>query len=118
MEKITNVSALELAIATLATVDDFPTEAIQKLQNVKASYEKKSTSPKKPTATQLANDKLKLQILDLMEFDVKYTVTDISKILDAEYSNQKLSRLLNDMAKDNLIDKVADKRKSYFVVKP
>lgn len=112
--KMTNVEALTLAIATL-TEAGFNSEAIEKLNNIKTSYEKKSTSAHKPTATQLENERIKTTILDTMESGVQYTVTDITKIIEGDFSNQKISALLNGMAKNNLVNKVTDKRKSYFV---
>lgn len=116
MEKITNVKALEMAIATLSVEgSDFPTEALEKLQNVMASYAKKSSSPKKPTQTQLDNEKIKDSIVSLLSAEPTrlFTVTEIAKTL-GDYSNQKISALCTALKGDNLIVKVEDKRKSYY----
>lgn len=114
-DKMTNVKALALAIATLSEVEGFDTEALAKLANVKASYEKKASAERKPTATQTANEGIKATILDLMEVGTQYTVSDLCKALDNEYSNQKVSALVNAMAEANAITKVTENRKSYFV---
>lgn len=113
MKKITNVMALEMAIEML-TVNGFDKEALEKLENIKTSYEKKSHSEKKPTQTQLDNERLKVVIADVMEVGTLYTVTDVTKLLDADYTNQKISALLNAMVKAEILTKTVDKRKSYF----
>lgn len=112
--KMTNVIALATAIEALSSVEGFDAEALAKLSNIKATYEKKSSSStlKKPTATQIANEALKVRILDTMEVGVQYTVTDLVKLLDSEFTNQKLSALLNRM---DGVSKVVDKRKTFFV---
>lgn len=78
---------------------------------------KKNTSEKKPTAVQVANEGLKQTILDvLMENGGLMTVTDIQKSCEelAELSNQKVSALIRQLKDDNKVEKVEDKRKSYF----
>lgn len=112
--KITNVKALETSIATLKTIEGFDTEIIEKLEKMKAQFEKKSTSIRKPTATQVENEGLKGTILDLMAPGTKYTVSDIVALLENKFSNQKVSALMNALAKDNALVKEEDKRKSYF----
>lgn len=115
MQKITNVVALTMAIETLSSIEGFDADAIAKLQKVKASYEKKSHSEHKPTQTQLDNERLKARILDLMDADTRYTVSDIVKALDNEFSNQKISALMNSMV-DTSVTKVTEKRRSYFTL--
>lgn len=113
--KMTNVLALSMAIEVLSSVEGFNPEALAKLENVKASYVKKSTnSERKPTQTQLDNERLKSQILGLMSADTLYTVTDIVKALPNEYSNQKISALMNALAKANKLAKSTEKGKTYF----
>ena len=78
---------------------------------------KKNTSEKKPTAVQVANEGLKQTIMDvLMENGGLMTVTDVQKSCDAlaELSNQRISALLRQMRDDGKVEKVEDKRKSYF----
>lgn len=112
--KMTNVVALTMAIEALKA-QNFNAEALAKLENVKASYEKKSsTSERKPTQTQLDNEKLKAEILGLMAEGQTYTVTDIVKALPNEYSNQKISALMNALVKANALTKVTEKGKTLF----
>lgn len=78
---------------------------------------KKNTSEKKPTAVQVANEGLKQTIMDvLMENGGLMTVTDIQKSCEelAELSNQKVSALIRQLKDDGKVEKVEDKRKSYF----
>ena len=78
--------------------------------------DRKNSSEKKPTAQQIANDGIKQAILDGMEENHLYTVTDIQKTIPecADLSNQKVSALLRQMKDDGLVKKTEDKRKSYF----
>ena len=78
---------------------------------------KKNTSEKKPTAVQVANEGLKEVILNVLtENGGLMTVTDIQKSCEelAELSNQKVSALIRQLKDDGKIEKVEDKRKSYF----
>jgi hypothetical protein len=76
---------------------------------------KKNSADKKPTATQVANDSIKSAILEGMENGRLYTITDMIKEIPAcaDLTNQKVSALVRQMMPD-LIEKVEDKRKSYF----
>ena len=78
---------------------------------------KKNTSEKKPTAVQVANEGLKEVILDVLtENGGLMTITDIQKSCEelAELSNQKISALVRQLKDDGKVEKVEDKRKSYF----
>jgi hypothetical protein len=76
---------------------------------------KKNSADKKPTATQVANDGIKSAILEGMEDGRLYTITDMIKEIPAcaDLTNQKVSALVRQMMPD-FIEKVEDKRKSYF----
>ena len=78
---------------------------------------KKNTSEKKPTAVQVANEGLKQTIMDVLtENGGLMTVTDIQKSCEelSELSNQKVSALIRQLKDDGKVEKVEDKRKSYF----
>lgn len=119
----TNVTSLEYAIEALKAIDTTPAVVIEKLTNVKNSYAKKSSADKKPTERQLANDKLKSQIIDLLESDTskKYTVSQIMKLLntDEELTNQRTSRLLTDLYDkgNGVINRTEDKRVALYFAK-
>ena len=78
---------------------------------------KKNTSEKKPTAVQVANEALKQTIMDVLnENGGLMTVTDIQKSCEelAGLSNQKVSALIRQLKDDGKVEKIEDKRKSYF----
>ena len=76
---------------------------------------KKNSSEKKPTATQVANDGIKTAILNGMEEGKLYTITDLIKSIPeiADLTNQKVSALVRQLMPE-YIEKIEDKRKSYF----
>ena len=78
---------------------------------------KKNTSEKKPTAQQVANEGIKQTIIDVLtENGGLMTITDIQKASAdlADLSNQKLSALVRQLKDAGMVEKVEDKRKSYF----
>jgi len=79
---------------------------------------KKNAGDKKPTANQIANDGYKDIILAEMTAnpDKLYTVTDLIKNVDdlGDLTNQRVSALLRQMIDANKVEKIVDKRKSYF----
>ena len=87
---------------------------IEKLDNKKPS--------KKATEKAEANDLIKNLIVRFLENnpDNQYTITDMQTASPdlADYSNQKLSALIKQLVDSGKIDKVVDKRKSYFKAMP
>lgn len=113
MEKMTNVKALAYVLANA----DLPTEVAEKLTKMKEQFEKKNSAEKKPTAQQVANDAIKSAILAEMEDNRLYTITEMIKVLPscADLTNQKVSALVRSLVEDkHSIEKIVDKRKSYF----
>ena len=111
MEKITNVKALEFVLANA----ELPAEYKEKIEKMKAQFEKKNSAEKKPTATQVANEGIKGIILEVLA-DKSMTITEMQKAsadLD-ELSNQKISALLSQMIKSGVVVRTEDKRKAYF----
>jgi DNA-binding transcriptional regulator GbsR (MarR family) len=79
--------------------------------------DKKNTSDKKPTATQLANASIKTAILETMEENHLYTITELTKVvpnLPAEMSNQRMSALVRQLKDENLVVRVEEKGKAFF----
>lgn len=74
----------------------------------------KKNASKKPTSVQVANESLKNVILNYVT-DVPMTATEIMAAIPEITSNQKASALLNQMVKAGTLNKVVEKRKSYFV---
>ena len=77
---------------------------------------KKNSSEKKPTAQQVANEAIKQAIVDGMERDHFYTITELQKSIPecAELSNQRVSALVRQMVADGAVIRTEDKRKAYF----
>ena len=78
---------------------------------------KNVSGDKKPTATQIENERLKEVIVEFLHNSEKaFTVTDMIKASPdlADLTNQKVSRLANDLVDENRIVKFSEKRKTYF----
>jgi len=79
---------------------------------------RKNAGDKKPTANQIANDGYKDIIFAELSAnpDKLYTVTDLIKNVDGlgDLTNQRVSALLRQMIEVNGVEKIVDKRKSYF----
>lgn len=79
---------------------------------------KKNAAEKKPTAVQIANDGIKSAILDGMEEDRLYTITELIKEIPAcnDLTNQRVSALVRQMydCANPCIERVEEKRKAYF----
>lgn len=77
--------------------------------------EKKNSAEKKPTAQQVANQKIQDGILNGMKPGHLYTITDIMKEIPecAELTNQRVSALVRQLL-DTKVERVVDKRKVYF----
>lgn len=112
MEKITNVKALAYVLENC----ELSAEVREKVEKMKAQFEKKNSAEKKPTANQVANDGIKSAILEGMESGKLYTITDLIKEIPvcADLTNQKVSALIKQMISDNLVERVEEKRKAYF----
>jgi hypothetical protein len=88
---------------------------------------KKNSADKKPTATQVENEKLKDLIVEFMEEGEKYTITDFIKSIPElnEKTNQKVSAIVKQMyadedkgqkVEDFPLVRVEEKRKAYFML--
>lgn len=77
---------------------------------------KKRSAERKPTANQIENEGFKGVILDGMEPEKKYTVTELIKAIPelGELSSQRVSAILRQMV-GSTIERIEEKRKAYFV---
>jgi predicted Rossmann fold nucleotide-binding protein DprA/Smf involved in DNA uptake len=115
-EKTTYRSAVEYAIAHLT---DAPADVQEKLSALLESLSKKATAERKPTAKQTANETYKQNILDFMERGTLYSVQDVFKGVeawanDADMTPARVSALLTQLKKAELIVREEDHRKAYF----
>lgn len=75
---------------------------------------KKNSSPKKPTAKQVENEKIKDEILSILT-NGKMTVTEITTALNREdVSPQRVSAIITQLKEDNSVVRTVEKRKAYF----
>ena len=79
--------------------------------------ENKASGSKKPTATQVANESLKVVILNFLETVDSASVTDIQKHIGNDITNQKVSALMKQLVESNQVNKFYEKRKAYFSVR-
>lgn len=77
---------------------------------------KKNSAEKKPTAQQVANDAIKVAIIEGLERNRLYTVTEVIKSVPAcaDMTNQRVSALLRQMVDAGTIVRTEEKRKAYF----
>ena len=80
------------------------------------SRKSSSNGEKNPTAKQAENEALKDAIYNNMEENRLYSITEMQKEFAecAELSNQKMSALLRLMIEEKRVERIVDKRKTYF----
>ena len=116
--KMTNRKALEYVLTNC----DIPADVREKLVNMTASLEKKSsTTNRKPTAKQTENANLRNIIYDyLLNSGVKASCTEIGKsIPELEgMNNQRISALLRPLVTEGVVLKDKVKGVSVFYAQP
>lgn len=110
-EKFAMLKAIP-AVAENPTLVEFIDHEIELLS-------KKNSGEKKPTATQVANESIKANILAEMKVGKLYTCSDIVKNVEIcnGFTIQKVSPLMNQLADCGKVEKIVDKRKTYFKLK-
>lgn len=81
---------------------------------------RKKTGSSKPTKTQIENEAFKKAMLETMkELDKPVTVTELTQACEAvhELSNQRVSALMTQLKRAEIVEKTVEKGKSYFSVK-
>lgn len=113
MEKMTNSKALAFVIANC----EIPAEVKEKLENIKASIDKKNSAERKPTATQTENVGYKEAIVAYLGTCTEaQTIGDIMKNCTevAELTNQRVSAIVRQLKEDGIVAREEIKRKAYF----
>ena len=94
-------------------------EMVEFIEKQIAQLERKSGSSK-PTKTQIENESLKAEILEIFKgFDKPVTITEFCEKVDSPIgalSNQKLSAMFNQLVRAEKLVKTTDKKKSYFAL--
>ena len=91
-------------------------ELVAKIDNELALLAKKNSAEKKPTAQQTVNVGIMSAIVEGMEPNRLYTVTEVIKEIPqcAELTNQRVSALLRQLVEGGKVKRTEDKRKAYF----
>lgn len=79
----------------------------------RAELHAKKNATRKPTKAQNENEEIKSKILELLEPNRAYTVTEIQKAVGLE-SNQKASALIRQLKEAELVTRSEVKGKAYF----
>ena len=114
--KMTNKTALETAISVLSA-DNAHDEVVAKLQKMLESLEKKSAkTSSEPTKAQKANLALAEQMLEWMEEDTPYTISELSKNCPAVLgaTPQKIRPLLTGLISAKAVVRTEEKGKPIF----
>lgn len=110
-EKMTNAKALQFI---LDNVNELPSDVREKIENIHASYMKKSSSTStKPTKAQLEMLENMEKVLDLMEPTKLYQCKDIVKLTDLS-STQRASSIMSKLVEQGVVKKLTEKGVSYF----
>ena len=130
--KMTQVSALELAVKVITNVmngvdtdiaSSELSEVITKLSGMAEKLAEKRSTPSKADKEKSAEhkaiaDEIILVLSTEETVTTGMTVSEMQKASDklAEYSNQKISAILRKMVESGMVVKTVDKKKSYFSV--
>jgi predicted transcriptional regulator len=109
-KKMTIVEQYEAIIGKVEGV--LSAEEISFLKERAEMHSKKNAS-RKPTKAQTENEGIKSKILEAMEPNRAYTVTEIQKAVGLE-SNQKASALIRQLKEADLVVRKEEKGKAYF----
>jgi hypothetical protein len=115
-KKMTKKQKYALALA----LDDVKANPVlvEFFENEIALLDKKNSADRKPTATQVANEAIKVEIMELMADGKQRTVTEIMKSIPslADASNQKATSLVRQLVYDDkMLDRIESKGRAYFV---
>lgn len=130
-KKMTKKTALDCALTALALAEgmdaatdtdraliDRFAEAQEVIKGMIAQLDKKSTTPRKPTAQQAETQHLRDVVKGFME-DHKGEAFCVSELMEkcdeiADYSTQRISAALTALVKDGYLTKEEIKRKMYY----
>lgn len=109
-KKMTIVEMYEAIIAKSEGI--LSKEEIEFLRE-RADLVAKKNATRKPTKAQEKNEVIKTKILEFMETDKSYTITEIQKAVGVE-TNQKTSALVRQLKEADLVVRSEVKGKAYF----
>lgn len=89
---------------------------VNKLNEALAGLDRKASN-KTASKTQIENEEIKISMLENMESGTRYTCLQMIKILNDERvaSPQKASSLFSALEKEGKVERIKDKKSTYFV---
>ena len=115
--KMTKREKFEL-LANLADVKANPMLSEFVAHELELLAKKNASGTGKMTATQVANEGIKAEILDGLanEPNRMFTISEMQKAIPccAELSNQRISALIRQLVADGKVERIEDKRKAFF----
>lgn len=116
--KMTQKMTQRMAITYALENCTLPEDVKAKFESMLVALDKKSakSGERKPTKTQVANEGFKEAIVNGMERDRLYTITELVKEIPfgKELSNQRVSALVRQLKEAGLVQRTEEKRKAYF----
>ena len=109
-KKMTIVEQYE---AIIGKVEGILSNAEIEFLKERAELHAKKNASRKPTKAQAENEVIKTAILNFMEDNVAYTITEIQKGVGLD-SNQKTSALVRQLREADLVVRTENKGKAYF----
>lgn len=94
-------------------VENGATEDMINFIDERAEMHAKKNGNRKPTKEQVANEGIKNEILETMETDKSYTVTDIQKLINADSFN-KVNALVKQLVDNGSVVRSIVKGRAYF----
>ncbi len=119
MTKMTYAIAIDNAINTIEAISNDitgfdPDETIEKLTALKGQLAKRNKGERKPTKTQRENEGLKEDFWAYVSENGAKRASEVAVYFGV--SGQKASALLNALVKEGRLDKMVEKRVTYFRV--
>lgn len=108
------------ALLDMPEVQNYPGMA-EFIEGRITALEKKASAPKKETEADKVKSGIKADVLTFLSANEgkKFTITQMMKQvpnLPAEISNQRLTSLVTQMVRENEVERVVEKRVSYFTI--
>lgn len=123
-KKMTQKEALTFVLENC----EIPEKVSEKLTSMLAQIEKKNASGKTTTPTQKKNAEFAKAIIEEMTANPNklYTITDLIKSVEPlatfrdeegnPISNQKVSAIVSQLVKNGTVERITEKRRSYFKI--
>lgn len=102
----------EMFSAMLAKYD-FNADEVAFIEHELELLTKKNSAPKAMTATQKANAELAVKVVETLEPNMLYTVSEVCKVMGID-SNQKMTHILTALVEDGKVVRTVEKRRAHY----